>query len=174
MAFDFDGFEESYSYEGEEEIIGLQKLKSMSEEQINGIYETLDSTINEEWEIWAKEFIETEMDCNVSTDAYFKRFNKQYIEEYPNEKKRWDEKHEYDRDLFIDFLKKHNQYDYYIDDLYSGAIDFLDYNGYEEQIRESAIKKASENIGLPYVILDDLLCYREENYNMEGDENDDC
>lgn len=164
MAFDFDGFEESYSYEDEEEIIGLQKLKSMSEEQINGIYETLDSTMDEEWEIWAEESMETgTFSCSDTTDAYFERFNKRYLEEYPNEKKRWDEEHEYDEDLFIDFLKKHNHYDDYMNEVHEDAIGFLDHNGYGGDIEVSALEKASENIGLSITILDDLLSYREEN-----------
>ena len=172
MVIDFDKWEEMMNdngWEYEETIAGFHKLKSFSEEEINAICEALEAAIDDEW----TKMIDNEIDAGGIPFNSIKDepFTKQYFEEYPEEKKCWDEHNEYNNDLFIDFLKKHD----YIDDVRQVVFEQClesdswntqfppEYRGgnYAFHARDTAIEIVSKNTKLPYEILNNLLDYKE-------------
>ena len=162
MATDFEKWLqeicEELGYNEDEIHKSVAKFESMS---IDSIYEALDAAENNEREIMAEKCIDDgSMDFDYIFDDYFERFNGQYFEEYPDEKKRWDEDEDIDNDLFINFMKKYDYYDDYIHDMRVEAYNAISYDGsyyhgdsWEDQIRANTIETVSKDTGLPYAII---------------------
>jgi hypothetical protein len=146
MDIDFEELKDDLDYDD------IEKLKSMSEEDIANILGAVEDAIDEEWAKMKAEIIKGEYGDNIFSEAKG-WFRDLYFKDHPDEKNGGIEDDEIGDGAFELFLQKHDEeYRNVLEEL---ANDSIVNGGISEHIYKNCIEKVSQDLGLA----DSIIAY---------------